>query len=106
MQRNICSSINKSFGENAAINFLASNESISGYQRKQLAQSFDKCEVSKPKKRCNTDSQFTQFKDRVQQKLSDWPEDTNMNWSELGRQCGLTTKNRGQVVKPKKLEST
>ena len=33
MQRNICSSINKSFRENAAINFLASNESFSGYQR-------------------------------------------------------------------------
>ncbi len=51
MQRNICSSINKSFGENAAINFLAknaainllaSNKSFSGYQRKRLAQSFDK----------------------------------------------------------------
>ncbi len=47
MQRNIRSSINKSFGD--AINFLASNESFSGYQRKRLAQSFDKCEVSKPK---------------------------------------------------------
>ena len=80
MQRNICSSINKSFGENAAINFLASNESFSGYQRKRLSQSFDKCEVSKHR---ITDSQFTQYQAIVQQKVLDWPEDKNMNWSEL-----------------------
>ncbi len=71
MQRNICSSINKSFGENAAINFLASNKSFSGYQRKQLGKSFDKCEISKPKRHRISDSQFTQYKDIVQQKVSD-----------------------------------
>ncbi len=87
MQRNICSSINKSFGENAAMNFLASSESFSGYQRKRLGQSFDKCE---PKRRRITDSQFTQYKVIVQQKVSDRPEDKNMNWSELGTQCGIS----------------
>ena len=90
MQRNIRSSINKSFGD--AINFLASNESFSGYQRKRLAQLFDKCEVSKPKKHRITDSQYNEYLDIVLQKLSDWPEDKNMNWSELSRLCGLTTK--------------
>ena len=99
LQQNICLSVNKSFRENAAINFLASKESFSGYQRKRLAQSFDKCEVSKPKKHRITDSQFTQYNDIVVQKLSDWPQDEPMIWSKLGSQCGLTTSNRGQIVK-------
>ena len=59
-------------------------------KRKRLGQSFDKCEVSKPKRRRITDSQFTQYKVIVQQKVSDWPEDKNMNWSELGTQCGIS----------------
>ncbi len=75
---------------------MASNESFSGYQRKLLCQS---CEVSKPKKRRITDSHFTQYKVIVQQKVSDWPADKKMNWSELGTQCGVTTKNKGQIAK-------
>ncbi len=46
-----------------------------------------------------TDSQFTQYKAIVRQKVLDWPEDKNINWSELGTKCGATTKNRGQIVK-------
>ncbi len=78
---------------------MASKESFSGYQRKRLAQSFDKCEVSKPIKRRITDSQFTQYNDIVVQKLSDWRQDESMIWSKLGSQCGLTTSNRGQIEK-------
>ena len=34
MQRSVCSAINKAFAENAALSFLADNESFSGYQLK------------------------------------------------------------------------
>ena len=74
---------------------MASNESFTGYQRKLLGQS---CEVSKPKKRRITDSHFTQYNVIVQQKVSDWPADKKMNWSELGTQCAVTTKNKGEIA--------
>ena len=100
MQRKVCESINNTFAKNAAINFLSSNESFSGYQRKRLAQSFDQCEVSHPnKKRRINDSILEQYKDIVISKLSDWPQDKRINWSELGRLCGLNAKNRGQIVR-------
>ena len=100
MQRKVCESINNTFAKNAAINFLSSNESFSGYQQKRLAQSFDQCEVSHPnKKRRINDSILEQYKDIVISKLSDWLQDKRINWSELGRLCGLNAKNRGQIVR-------
>ncbi len=38
-------------------------DSFSGFHRNGLGQSFDNCEVSKPKRRRISDSQFTQYKD-------------------------------------------
>ena len=50
MQRNVCSAMNKAFAENAALSFLADNESFSGYQHERLAQSFEQVETPRPKK--------------------------------------------------------
>ena len=100
VQRNLCSSINASFAENAAMSFLAENESFSGYQRKCLAQSFESPEETpKPKKRHISDSFVEQYENVVKEKLREWPVNEELNWTEIGRQCGLTGKNIGQKVK-------
>ena len=105
MQRSVCGAIEKKFTENAALNFFSENESFSGYQRKRLAQSFEQTEVPKKAKRCISDSFFENYKDVVMEKLTEWPSEKTMNWSELGIQCGLSVQNRGQKVKQVALES-
>ena len=100
MQRSVCSAINKTFAENAALSFLADNESFSGYQRKRLAQSFEQqVETPRPKKRHISNSFLEQYKDIVMEKVRQWPANRTLNWSEIGRQCGLTEKNMGQKIK-------
>ena len=74
MQCNVCSVINKAFAENAALSFLADNESFSGYQRKRLAQSFEQqVETPRSKKRHISNSFLEQYKDIVMEKVRQWP---------------------------------
>ena len=51
------------------------------------------------KKRRITDSFVDEYKDIILEKLMEWPPEKAMNWSELGRQSGLTVPNMGQKVK-------
>ena len=82
------------------MSFLADNESFSGYQRKRLAQSFEQqVETPRPKKRHISNSFLEQYKDIVMEKVRQWPANRTLNWSEIGRQCGLTEKNMGQKIK-------
>ena len=104
LQRSTCSSITKTFSENAALTFLSENESFSSYQRKRLAQSFESSDEPHTSKRRITDNFLSKYKD-VLEKLSEWPESTRMNWSELGSQCGIDSKNKGQMVKQILIES-
>ena len=100
-KRSLVSAINDTFAENAAISFLAENESFEQYQRNRLSQSFEQTAdyTPKPKKRHINDSFVDRYKDIVVEKLREWPVNDMLNWSEIARQCGMSENNAGQKVK-------
>ena len=100
MKRKVVSAINDTYAENAALSFLAENESFEQYKRKRMAQSFEQtADIPRPKKRHINDSFVEEYKDVVVEKLSEWPVDDVLNWSEIARQCGFSRNNVGQKVK-------
>lgn len=46
-----------------------------------------------------SDTKLSCYRDIVLEKVSSWPEDKIINWSELARQCQIQGKNRGQIAK-------
>ena len=80
------------------MNLLSENESFSSYQRKRLGQSFEH-KGTKPKRSKISDKSLDMYGEIVRDKISIWPENVQMNWSELGRQCDIPGSNKGQVAK-------
>ena len=92
-------SVNERFKKNATLSFLSENESFEEYKRKRLSQSFEYSDEPKPKKRHVTDSFVNDYKDVVAQKISKWPVENILNWSEIAKQCDLPGTNAGQKNK-------
>jgi hypothetical protein len=98
-QQKLRDSINKSFSEGASLSFLAENESFAGYQRKRLLQCFEAKPFTRVKSHVPSDRILARYNDSVLDKLSLWPEDKTINWSELARQCNINGGNKGQIAK-------
>ena len=92
--------VSKQMNENAALFTLAEDESLSRYQRKRLSQSFVK--PSSPKRlksHSPSDENVTWNEDQVLQDLTNFPQDTKINWSKFAREHGVSNRNGGQIIK-------
>lgn len=98
-QRNFRDSVNKQFSKNAGLSFLAENESFSGYQRKRLSQSFELKQPGRIRSHVPSDEILSRYSDAVLERVSLWPADKTINWSELARQCNIEGSNKGQIAK-------
>ena len=84
---------------NAGVSFLAENESLRSYQRKRLSQSFELKQPGMNRSHVPCEEVLSRYRDVVLEKLSQWPEDEVVNWTELARQCSIENKNKGQIAK-------
>ena len=92
--------INKQFAETAAKTVLTEDDSISSYQRKRLAQSFEKPPSAKrPKSHSPRFDRVEWDKEKVMTDLREHPTDKPINWSQFAREHGVPGSNGGQVVK-------
>ena len=100
-QRKFRDAVNQQFCKNAGVSFLAENESFSGYQRKRLSQSFESKSksASKTKRHVPSEASVCGYRDIVLEKVSLWPEDKIINWTQLAGECKIEGKNRGQIAK-------
>ena len=103
LHRDVTKKVTKSFAEKAAITMLAEGESKRMYHRKRIAQSFCSPEgpptAKKPKSHSPDFSKVAWDTASLQATLENWPRDTIINWSAVGREHGITGGNAGQVVK-------
>ena len=103
MQRVITQKVNQCFAENAAISMLTEGESKRKYHRKRLAQSYCSPEEPPAAKRNKTHSpnfdKVAWDTEALRVTLENWPRDTTINWSAVGRSHGIAGGNAGQVVK-------
>ena len=99
LQREFRDTVTQQFAMNAGISFLAENESFRGYQRKRLSQSFELNQPGKVRSHVPCEANVSCYRDAVLEKLSQWPDDELVNWSELARQCNIEGKNKGQIAK-------
>lgn len=82
---------------------LTEGESKRKYHRKRLAQSF--CSPEGPPKSKKSKSHSPNFDtvswdtQQLETTLQNWPRNTKMNWSEVGREHGISGGNAGQVAK-------
>ena len=92
--------VNKQLAENVALHTLAEDESLARYQRKRLAQSFEKPPApKKPKSHSPSSINISVAKENVLHDLRQFPDNTKINWSEFARSHGVTNKNGGQIIK-------
>lgn len=102
-QRKITAEVSECFAENAAITLLCEGESKRKYHRKRMAQSFcSPKEQTGEKKRKTHSPNFATVSwdtDGLKSTLENWPRDTIINWSMVGKEHGISGGNAGQIVK-------
>ena len=90
--------VSKQMNENAALFTLTEDESLSRYQRKWLSQSFVKpSSLKRLKSHSPSDENVTWNADQVD--LTNFPQDTKINWSKIAREHGVSNRNGGQIIK-------
>lgn len=99
MQRSFRDAVNKQYSKNAGLNYFAENESFAGYQRKRLAQAFKYNQSQRSKSHIPSENSLSCYQDTVIEKVQEWPEGKPINWTELGRQCSIEGRNKGQIAK-------
>ena len=100
IQRKCCDAANDQYTSTAALTFLSQNESVQGYQRKRLMQSFEQLPSGRPEKsHIPSKDNHTQDTDAIVKEVQMWPESQQMNWSEIARRHNVPGRNGGQIVK-------
>ena len=103
MHRDITKRVEKCFAEKPAITMLTEGESKRMYHRKRMAQSFCSPEgppaAKKPKSHSPGFNKVAWDTKTLQDTLENWPRDTTINWSAVGKEHGIPGANAGQVAK-------
>ena len=85
--------VNEQLAENVALHTFAEDESLACYQRKRLAQSFEKPPApKKPNSHSSSSSNLSVDKENILHDLREFPDDTKINWSEFARSHGVSNK--------------
>ena len=91
------------FAENAAVTMLTEGESKRMYHGKRMAQSFQTPEAPPPTKKHKSHSpdysKVTWDTQKLEATLRNWPSNSTINWTAVGKQHGITGGNAGQIVK-------
>lgn len=100
-QKKIVKKVTEHFSEKATITLLTEGESKRKYHRKRLAQSFCSPEepLSKRKKHSPNFERVSWDTEKLRTTLLNRPTEALINWSEVGREHGISGENAGQVVK-------
>ena len=103
LQKEVVKSVNEHFAQTATISMLTECESKRKYHRKRMAQSFHSPQQQPPAKKAKSHSpNFSGVNwdmEKVKEAIQNWPVDTPINWSKIGRENEVPGKNAGQVVK-------
>ena len=80
---------------------LAEAESLSSYNRKRLARSFESPESAPKKSKSHSPKEcsLTWDVDAAMEELENFPEDSIINWSAMARKYEIPQKNGGQILK-------
>ncbi len=100
-KRNIVENNNHQLSENITLTVLAEAESLSSYNRKRHAMSFERPDTPSKKTKFhfpNEDSQKWSHEAALTL-LQTTPTDQKINWSATARTLGIQSKNTGQVLK-------
>ena len=86
IQRKCRDAANDQYASTAALTFLFQNESVQGYQRKRLMQSFEQLLSGGPEKsHIPSKDKHTWDTDAIVKEVRMWPESRQINWSEIAR---------------------
>lgn len=98
-KRKIVKYINEQLATNATMSTLAEAKSLSGYNRKRLALSFEKPNVPFKKSKSHYPSQQAWDVNAAMEELENFPKCEIMNWSAMARKYGISNGNGAQVLK-------
>ena len=103
MQKKVVKMVNENFSKKATITLLTEGESKRKYHRKRLAQSFcSPGEQPQPKRKKTHSPNFETVQwdtEKLLSTLQNWPANTPIDWSKVGRDHGIKGGNAGQVAK-------
>ena len=99
-KRQLTQHISDQLKENLTMSVLAEGESLSSYNRKRLALSFESATQPKRKKSHSPNElNLTWDVDGAIDELQSLPEGETINWSAIARKYNATQKNGGQILK-------
>ena len=100
-KRKLVEHINQQQAKNTTMSVLAEAESLSSYNRKRLARSFETTESApkRPKSHSPSQRNLTWDVHAAMEELENFPEDSIINWSAMARKYEIPQKNGGQILK-------
>ena len=100
-KRKLVEYINQQQAKNTTMSILAEAESLSSYNRKRLACSFESPESAPKRSKSHSPKEcsLTWDVDAAMEELENFPEDSIINWSAMARKYEIPQKNGGQILK-------